>query len=646
MKKRTRRDRIVALLLVCIMCCSAVLLNGCGKKEMNSKGSDTNKEESNEPKLTESGYMLVEGGETLYTIVVPDEADKYTAWASEELQTFLAEATGVTLDIVPESQNTSKEYVISLGHTSVASELAKDATIVEDLGVSGYIMKTVGNSLVILPDSKTVDCEGVMYGVYDLLEDLIGFEVYAVDEIVYDKKDSVPLYVYDEKVTPDFDVRQYVSKYTELNKAHARRLRMTAADGGNAWYQAKALVGHSQVLKVLKYSKYGKEHPEWYSQGGMQLCWSAGAEMEKAFANELIQIIEATPDESIFHLFQEDQLGFCTCEKCMENLEKYGNYAGIQLVWGNHISDLVEEWRVKNAPEREIKLVLCTYMSTFEAPVKQNSDGKYEAIHEDCVPRKNLYFNYSPIEVDFSQEFTSPRNKAAYEELVKWTDLAPGQIFAYLYGTNYRWGMFPINNFNTMQSFYEELYKHGVTVMFTEGSHINQPGFTEMRLFVEMKLHWDVDCATYEELVDEFMDAYYQEAAPAMKKYYEYIIETYAGCTTVETGAIYANLSSPEVFTKENIDQMIVYMNEALKAIEPMRNTENEHFAKLYMRVKKDFLTVIYCQLQNYNLYYTEQELNDLAIEFNYICDYFNITSMGESGGAVFGAFDAYILEE
>ena len=633
-----KKKKMICTVLFMLFCC--FLATGCKTKEPEDKTTDDGiqkTDDGSKKKLTETDFKLVENGATAYKIVIPDEPTSMITEASEELQHFLAEATGATLEIVKDSQTEETESVISLGRTGVAERLGAETTKTDGLATSGYLMKTIGSSVVILGDVHGDD-EGVLYGVYDFLADAIGLTFYAVDEIDYDKAETIPLYAYDAIVKPSFDERSLSYYELRMDEKYRHRMRLFDLYGTKKW----ALYGHGQVSQILPYTV---EHADWYSAGGEQLCWSAGDEMETAFADRLIEIIQEKPEAVYFMLGQEDGVTVCNCKKCQENTsaDKYGSYSALQIVFLNHVIEKVEAWRQANAPEREIRYVGFAYNFSLIPPVKQDANGNTVAYHEDCVPSDKLYMLFAPLEADFSLTLEDPLNKRFNQALKDWKVIAPGRLFIYEYDCNFHHYLLNFNNFEVVQDRYRSYYNNGVAMMYSQGPVVSKiPCFTEMRIYVESQLMWDLD-KDYDKLVDQFMKAYYKEAAQPMRKYYDYIRKIYAEDEEGGTGQIYAAIDG--AYTIENVEQMDAYIEEALQAIEPLRKTDNERFATLYYRIKKEALSQLWLKLNKFSLYYTAEELNDITLEFYYLCEEYEIESYAE-GKDIDNMFYGYLLDE
>lgn len=645
-----KSKKIISMFLAATLTCSTFLY-GCNQKPQTDVPQDEPKSDELTlenvgidmdtaiPKLKKpeaTDFKLVDNGSSSYKIVLPKEATEFTQFAAEELQYFMKEATGAELAVVSEDEASNADAIISIGATSVANAGGVTVAAEDELGVSGYKIKTVDDDIYILGDIKA-DSEGVLYGVYDFLLDAIDLKVYASDEIAFTESENVPIYAYDNIVKPSFDERSLSYYDLRMDHTYMRRMRFFDFYSTEKW----ALFGHSQVSQILPFTE---EHAEWYCPGGGQLCWAAGDEMEKAFAANLIEKIKENTTATYFMLGQEDTTNLCSCDKCLAGTsdDMYGNYTGLQVAFLNDVIEIVEEWREQNQPDREIRYVCFSYQVSLLPPVKEDADGNFTPYHEDCVPADELYVLFAPIEADFSEKLNSPENKRTYNALLGWEYLIGDRLLVYEYDTNFKAYFMNFNNFEVVQEHYQEYIDHGVKLMYSQGP-VNTyiPSFTEMRIFVESQLMWD-NTKDYNDLVNEFMAVYFKDAAPAMRDYYDFIRQNYLEGRN--TGQIYAFLDQPQYYTFEDMQEMEGYIEDALKAIEPLRNTDNELFSTLYYRIKKESMSVLWLKLKTFSLYYEEDELHKTALEFYYLQDMMGFEQYAE-GDDVSDMFYGYIKD-
>lgn len=628
----------MSLVLMFTACLTGCQTNSGKKQETpvtERVSMDDGTDDMVKPKKTE--YKLTENGRSEYQIVIPSEPTDRIKEAAEEMQYFLQEATGIKLPIVKDTELKTLNHLISLGRTTVAAKVGVKTTKADDLKTSGYRIKTAESNLVILDDIEG-DGEGVLYGVYDFLEDAIDLSIYTMDEISMSHEDTVWLYEYDDYVRPSFDERSLSYYDVRSDETYMHRMRMFDFYTTDEW----ALYGHSQVSKILPYTP---EHEDWYCAGGGQLCWSAGDEMETAFADSLIEHIKNNPEAVYFMLGQEDATKVCNCEKCQKNIssDKYGSYSGLQIAFLNHVIKKVETWRKKNAPDRELRYVCFAYQFSAIPPVKEDSDGNITAYHKDCIPADELYILFTPIEADYSQTLEESTNRKFSDAVKNWQIIAPGRLLVYEYDCNFSNYLLNFNNFDVVQKHYQLYAENGVSLMYSQGPvEVRIPCFSEMRIYVESRLMWDIN-QNYDQLVNRFMKAYYKDAAEAMRGYYDEMKKIYAEYEAGGTGQIYASID--DVYTMDNLEKLDGHIRAALQAIEPLRKSDNDMYSTLYYRIKKEYVSSLWLKLSKFNLYYSEEELNDFTLEFYYLCDRYGIESYAE-GKDIDDMFYGNLLEE
>ncbi len=624
MKRQCKRAAI--FFTAALLCLSILFAAACTPAEVDvPEGPDL---------PDETGYSLVENGVSLYQIVIPQAAPAKISYAAKELNEFLAAATGAYLPVVEDAQ-AEGAALISIGETAVAEKLGVSVSAEEELGSSGYKIVTEGQTVCILsaPDG---DGEGCIYGVYDFLEDAIGFRAYASDEIAYEQKADVPLYDYNEVADPSFDVRSIGYSILMSDQNYLYRMRLMDHYSDARW----GAFGHTQMSVFLPASQY-TDKEGWYNKTRTQICWSAPDEMVDEFAKNVEAMITNKPNAVYIMLGQEDNQAYCNCTKCIENLEKYGSYAGLQLVFLNRVVERVEAWREQNAPERDIRYVFFAYQGTLNAPVREEG-GETAAYHSDCTPHEKLWVYFTPINADYSQPLESNINAQNYKALQDWSALMPGRLLVYSYDINFYNYFVNFNNFNTFHAHLQTYYDNGVDYFYSQGPLWSVvPNFSEMRIFVESQLMWDIT-KSYDALVDEFMAAYYKDAAEPMREMYDTICMHYAqyqATTGNSIGGIYSAIGTSAVWPETVVSRLAGCIERAMAAIEPLKNTDAALYSTLSDRIQRENLDVLYLQLSHYQSYFSATELAEMKEAFNHYTARFGMNAVRE-GGTLEGLFD------
>lgn len=602
-------------------------LFGCGETIVTSSSSS-----SSSSSLSSHSYLVLDGISE-YKVAIPDSPSATVSYAASELSTYLNEATGATLPIVSESDIVAGDLYISLGKNSLSDALSLDVASLS-LGTSGYLLKTIEERIYILGSENTKD-EGVLNGVYDVLEDAIGFRAYSSDEVDYELKEDVPLYDYDLVEKPSFDVRSIGYRSLMDDEGYRRKMKIIDQYSDERW----GLYGHSLASALVPVSTLYDEHPSWFTSKSLESCqlnYLAGDELVTYCANSLISIIQSKPEAQFFMMGQEDNNNFPSGTAVDEALSNWaGSMQGLQIAFCNQVIEKVETWRTANAPSRDITYVIFAYMATLDAPVKKDESGNYVAYSDRVIPSEKLSIYFTPIGTDFSKPLTDKDNLGVYESLQGYKALAYGQIMVYIYDINFSNYFINFNNLGTISSIYQTFLDAGVYYLYTQGPlDTVTSSLEQLRIYVESRLMWDVTLSVGD-LVDDFITHYYGPAADSMSEYYSTTFDRYAiycGETGESFGSIYSSLNQKALWTEEVVDSFDRSLSAAKESILPLKENSESKYDKIYLRIEKEYLTVLFLQLSNYTVYLSDEEKSEKKEEFFNYCREFHITRQKENG--------------
>jgi hypothetical protein len=589
------------------------------------------------PPMTD--YKILDHGVSEYVVAMPSSPSERETTAANELVYFFQKATGFTLPIKEASLIPTSDPVISLG---INARSENYASLLDSLtlGSSSYYLKREEQSLYLFSQNNG-DGEGILYGVYDFMEDSFGFRVYAEDEIDYQNVEEIPLRDYDKLLSPSFENRSLGYRSLMDDKNYLQRMRLLDQYDDPRW----GIYGHSQITKFLPYDKYFKEHPNWYANGeesyynGLvngQLNWCAGEEMESEFAKNLITYIEEKPNAIYFHLAQEDNSNYCTCEDCEKAKKDYAyNNAGLQIVFINHIAAKIDAYLAEKKSTRTIKLVVFAYQGTIEPPVIKNADGTYSPFSEKVHLNDRIMVFFTPIGLDFSHPFEHENNAQYVEDLKGWKAIAEGKLLTYLYDVNFHAYFVNFNNFDTVEGMYQDLLANGVTYLYSQGAvDTVTPSFEEARIYVESRLMWDTSLH-YQDLWNEFFDHYYKGASKSMKEYYNLTRnrESYfMSAVQTNLGGIYGAINSADMWPEDLLDSLGKTLDGALQDIASLEKNDPTLYLSLKNRIMREYLTVLYLKLTLYSDHYSSEEVASMKALFKYYTALWNIVRTVESG--------------
>ena len=620
-------------------------------------------EEKEKTEFYENRFVVEENLSTYY-LVTSNNPLKKEQVAAQEFTYFMKEATDADFQTIKSKDVKNSYKYISLGETDQFKAAFPDFDDTNfKNSLSNYFIATKDYNIYIYSGQK-YSGYGVLYGVYDLLKDLINYTYYHDTEIYYDHVNTVRLPNYKNKtVIPSFDARSISTLYTMSHDVHGQRLRLINNSRGVEWN--RALYGHNHIQYILgpwdydeeNQTNYGTSHPDWFIFPGQErpsgnirntqilngFCYTAvETGLHHVVAQKLIKDIMAEP-ESIYVMCAQEDIQFgCNCERCQRAMKEWGGTtAGLQIDFMNHVIEEVEEYLAVNAPGREIQYLTFSYLSTIDPPIKvdengrpiKDKDGNYIPYSDRILPHEKLRIYLAPITANYAFTFSSPINAETKIVLDGWSAVAKNKIIMYLYDLNYRIYFVNFNNFGTVAGMYQECKDAGATYMLTQGvSDSNTTCFDEMRSYVEANLMWDLSLS-YEELADDFLKHFYRDAYPYMKDIYETVRNRYAYYQTLvqpSTGDTTGDIRNPNLYPLSLVRQLDLDIKYALESIEYLQQENYSLYGVLKNRIMKEYLSVIYLKIILYSSNYTSDEINEMLKIWDLYTQLFGITHSGE----------------
>lgn len=549
-------------------------------------GSITNKE----------GFLYFDK-KTEYKILISHNASVSEKFAAEELTRIFGLA-GVMIEIVTDENvgiDETQKY-ISVGDTVYFQSLNKKLCGSE-FKFDGFIIESVGNTYVI----KGVGDTGTCFGVYGFMEYIAGYRYYAPDEISIDS--TAQNKEFHIKDIPTFFGRNPYSYETEFDVDYSFRLRVNgefvkreAKHGeGSPW---SSLTDQSYVTQILDYTKYEKEHPDWYvwdkKHKYPQICYSKGLYNEtfyNTFLSNLInEYIIPEKNKNFFMLGMSDNWAFCDCEQCKKEVEKYTK-SGLALRFINKVADDVEKWREENAPERVIYLVGFAYISIFEPPVVEK-DGEFYPIDESVVARDNVMIQFAPILANYKYPLMdSEHNKSSRDAILGWKKVSKN-LCIWDYRSDFRTQSFFYPTTVTAQANNDLYVELGVKDVFNQGQPFTAGGqFAYMDNFARARMHWNAK-ERYDDLIAEFNRAYYKDACPYVEEYLHAIEKFYDVMVERGWNVAFDNHASlrKEYYTLEDLYRFKAILD---KALEKARGMESEELREKVVK-RVETLTLFY----------------------------------------------------
>ncbi len=446
-----------------------------------------------------SKLRIADKGTACLPIVVGADTPQEIKTAARDLAHTLWRMTGAKFEITESCDGASIHFVID-------ETLEEEQFLLKSCSCCG--LKISGGS-----------GQGVMYGIYALLEDILGVRFYSHDVTKIPKREILEFddLCYTDK--PALEHRQL--DYAPLVRPEwSARNRLNGA-GPDRWYGG---IRHGYALYVHTFNHlcspdvYFEEHPEYFSMvGGVrikdqtQLCLTNPDVLEIVVEN-VKKALRANPSARIVSVSQNDWRNPCECPECAKIDAENESQAGTMITFVNKVAEAIEE----EFPH--IVVDTLAYMYTRKPP-------------KLVKPRHNVCVRLCSIECCFAhpletcREVTGgfrlrakPGDPSFQEDLIGWGKICD-RIYIWDYVTNYRYFWLPFPNFQVLGPNMQFFVKNGVRGVYEEGNYQSvSPDMTEMRTWLLAKLLWNPDFDV-EAGILEFTEAVYGPAAAEIREY-------------------------------------------------------------------------------------------------------------------------------
>jgi uncharacterized protein DUF4838/glycosyl hydrolase family 67 len=451
------------------------------------------------------GQHLVKDGRSSYHIVLNSDASPSEKFAAQELHDHFEACTGVDLTVVTERPTDDAPMVV-LGCGPTAESLGVKPSPAE-LGEQGYVLRTVGNHVVI----AGTPAAGTLYGVYGFLETCLGVRWYAPGVMRTPKVTELTLPALDRVTKPAFRWRNISYTRPGRNAAFLARSRDNSGGGGpdHSYGVQYAFDGkcHSYFRYISPRTSFD-EHPEYFSEIGgnrlqhdTQLCLT-NPDVLEIVTEKMLERMASMPGVRQHNFSQMDWYNYCECADCRKMNEQYGTTGATQF-W------FVNELAKRTSAVYPDKLVgTLAYTFTEEPP-------KGMEMH----PNAAVWLCHMYPSCQSHPIATCPRNADYRRRALAWSKLC-SHLYIWHYVVDFAHYYNPYPNFRAMAAdtrFYDEIGVEGIFLQ-AMGHRGGGGEFSELRAYYGMKLLWnphqDADA-----LLQDFLEGYYGAAAEPMWQY-------------------------------------------------------------------------------------------------------------------------------
>lgn len=425
---------------------------------------------------TSAQIQLVHNGQSKCHIhVLAPSTDGQALLAAQTLSRTIQQLSGCQIPVVQSPADSAAQNVILIQR--LVGPAAADGSF--------RITSTPGR-LVLSSASE----RGLLYAVYELLEQYAGMRCYTPQAVVLPPATELAVPALDSVYTPSFAFRDVLYWYPNQSREYAdfHRLHNTR-DLNRDWGMFVHTFRH-----LIPAERYFDSHPEWFSETegrrlrDGQLCL-ANPEMLEELCHNLDSMMRQRPDAKVWSVSNNDNYNVCTCPRCRHLDSLYGGPSGTLIHFINQVAE--------RFPDKTISTL--GYQFTRQAP------------QSAIKPRDNVNIMFCSIECDRSRPIAEAAGEAQFrKDMEEWADKTDN-IFMWDYVVQFRNMMAPFPNLHVLQPNLQFFHSHGVRQMFEQGCSSTPTGWMELRNYLIAKLMWNVD-ADVDSLMLDFCHGYYGAA--------------------------------------------------------------------------------------------------------------------------------------
>lgn len=577
---------------------------------------------------------------------------------------YLESATGVALPVetVKPSAIEKYRYAIVFGHDDLWEQLDLTLPTEAEIGSAGYAIQKVGRTVMIFAYSK----DGYRMAALEFLRETIGYDMISEDCVIYDGSKAKTLPAFDSVTKPSFAYRQ---KQTAMSETELYGMGLQS--NADIWIASVEGWDMHNTLHYLPTATYRSAHPAWYydykdsvNVARTQICPTAGgsssefnAMVEAIAANLLVRINMFPEKENIcFSIMDTGDNDDCQCTRCKLYDTLYGE-GGFAAAWIDLMNAVNAKVRESLPANRTLHIAFLAYRATEKAPAsidgngnvtlmkryEINENGSYTKTNEDLKCDEGVTVWLAPINGVFAENFNHSSNTATLATIKKWTAISDS-VYLWMYGTNFKFYMYPYNTWKASAENYKILADLGVKAAWSQSNETEATAFSDLKGYIDSKFMFNVN-ADYDKVLKSYFTNYFGAGATQMRDMFDEIV---AKCEEIETNydglgrGIYDEIENKSGFwgigtktywSKDWLDELVALCDSAKAAVDADNSLTEAQKTAIKNRITKESLFPRYVLYTTFANDYSSSNRKTLRQAFKADADMLGFTLYREADG-------------
>ena len=461
------------------------------------------------------GVVVMEGAEAvpIERILVPKQADAYEKLAASRIAGYLEKICGVKPAVAEYSDSLRGRGSILIGRAAVQAGVF-DPRELNPLAPDGYAIRS-GKGCVGIAGYRGV---GTLYGAVAFLGRL-GVKYYAPGCETVPQARPLRIPAMDVSDRPAFDFR--FGLWMDCTPEQGFTPEDDSPPAGRVDSKCGAGWDHTASYQCPKYLYYDS-HPEYFAKDDkgkniefgrlmdVQLCLSNPRVREIA-GGRVLEWMDKQPQGKYYCVTQGDGSSWCRCPACRKlDPDPWAMDEEYPRRLSDRLLDYVNSIARKTAKKHPDKVILTlAYTPATQPPPRRTR------------PEPNVKVMFCPYPTPGgalcnSHDLLCPRNAGALADLKGWLAWCPDNVYIYDYPCDYQNEYEPLGSFYAMARKIKFYHFCGIKgIYFCGGPSL----FRGLFNYCMGRLLWHPELDV-EELINEFMPAYYGAAAPMMREYF------------------------------------------------------------------------------------------------------------------------------